>query len=123
MWRFFFYPSRRNVVVWIVIASFILIGWVFHLSKEVLAVVLLVGGVFTQAFTFAISMIAAIPLVGPIVVSILTWPILFIIKGITLIMTYFAIRRGYGRDIVKANVLASTFFVGIVLGFILGRVI
>lgn len=123
MWRFFFYPSRRNVVVWIVIASFILIGWVFHLSKEVLAVVLLVGGVFTQAFTFAISMIAAIPLVGPIVVNILTWPILFIIKGITLVMTYFAIRRGYGRDIVKANVLASTFFVGIVLGFILGRVI
>ena len=123
MWRVLFYPSKRNIVVWVVIGTFIAVGWVLHLSKELLAVVLLLGGLFTQAFTFVISIIAMVPLVGPIVVSILTWPILFIIKGATFIMTYFAIRRGYGRDIIRANVLASTFFVGTIFGFILGRVI
>jgi len=123
MWRVLFYPSKRNIVVWAVIGTFIVVGWVLHFSKELLAIVLLLGGLFTQAFTFVISIVAMVPLVGPIVVSILTWPILFIIKGVTFIMTYFAIRRGYGRDIIRANVLASTFFVGTIFGFILGRVI
>lgn len=123
MWRTFFYPSKKNVIVWVIIGTFIILGWVFHLSKELLAVVFLLGGLFTQAFTFIISLIGMIPLIGPILVSVLTWPVLFIIKGSTFIMTYFAIRRGYGRDIIKANVIASTFFVGIILGFILGKVI
>lgn len=123
MWRVLFYPSKRNIIVWAVIAAFIVFGSILHLSRELLAVVLLLGGLFTQAFTFIISVIAMVPLVGPIVVGILTWPVLFIIKGATFIMTYFAIRRGYGRDIIKANVLASTFFVGIILGFILAKVI
>jgi hypothetical protein len=123
MWRSFFSPSRRNVVVWVVIATVIVVGWTLNLSKGLLAVIFLIGGLFTQAFTFVVSLIAVIPVFGPILVSILTWPVLFIIKGMTFIMTYFAIRRGYGRDIIRANVLASTFFVGILLGFILGRVI
>lgn len=123
MWKALFYPYKRNVIVWIIIGVFILLGWIFHLNKELLAAIVLLGGLFTQAFTFILTIIAAIPLIGPIMVSILTWPILFIIKGVTFIMTFFAIRRGYGGDIIRANVLASTFFVGTIFGFILGKVL
>jgi len=123
MWRTFFYPHRRNLIVWVIIAAFIVVGWGLDLNRELLAAVILVGGLFTQAFAFVLSLVGAIPVFGPVVVSVLTWPVLFIIKGVTFIMTYFAIRRGYGRDIIRANVLASTFFIGIILGFVLGKVI
>ncbi len=98
-------------------------GSIFHINRSLLTLVFLLGGLFTQAFAFVISLVALIPLVGPLLVGILTWPVLFIIKGTTFIMSYFAIRKGYGRDVIRANVLASTLFVGILFGFILGKVI
>jgi len=115
-----FRPYWRAALVWLVIACVIVAGIVLRWDKKLVAAGLIVFGLMTQAFSGVLALIGAVPVVGPLVIKVVTFPFILLVNGIGYLVTFFALRRGYRIDIIKARVFIGTFLVGMILGFVLG---
>jgi len=98
----------------------IVAGIVLRWDKKLVAAGLIVFGLMTQAFSGVLALIGAVPVVGPLVIKVVTFPFILLVNGIGYLVTFFALRRGYRIDIIKARVFIGTFLVGMILGFVLG---
>lgn len=83
----------------------------------------IVFGFFTQAFSGLLSTINLIPVVGPFIVKIVSLPLIWIANGFAYVVTLLVLRRGHKIDIFKSRVLITALLIGIVLGFILGKLL
>lgn len=88
------------------------------------AIVALVGigiEMFSHIFTYVLTLIQSIPYIGPMIAKVITWPIFVTLN----VMAYFVsliVIRFKGIAMVKdARVLTTIFLIGLLLGFILGR--
>ncbi|TET80578.1 hypothetical protein E3J38_05365 [candidate division TA06 bacterium] len=119
----FFRPYWRAALIWSIIAGIIVASIFLRWDKKVVAAVVIVFGLATQAFGGAIALIGAVPIIGPLIVKAITLPFILLVNGIGYLVTFFALRRGYKIDVMKSRVLISSFLVGVILGFVLGRLI
>ncbi len=119
----FFKPYWRAALIWSIIAGIIVASIFLRWDKKVVAAVVIVFGLATQAFGGAIALIGAVPIIGPLIVKAITLPFILLVNGIGYLVTFFALRRGYKIDVMKSRVLISSFLVGVILGFVLGRLI
>lgn len=119
----FFRPYWRAVLIWAIIAGLIATSIVLRWDKKLVAAVVIVFGLATQAFGGAIALIGAVPVVGPLIVKAVTLPFILLVNGIGYLVTFFALRRGHKIDVMKSRILISSFLVGVILGFVLGRLI
>jgi hypothetical protein len=117
----FFRPYWRAALVWAVICGVIVAGITLRWDKKLVAAGLIVFGLMTQAFSAVVALVGAVPVVGPLVIKVVTFPFIMLVNGIGYLVTFFALRRGYKIDVIKARVLIGTFLVGMILGFLLGR--
>ena len=90
---------------------------------HVIAVVILVVGWLSQVFTAVLGVIALIPIVGPLIVSIVTLPFFLLVNGIAYVVTLVAVRKGHVRSAVESRILVTALLVGIVIGYVLGRLL
>jgi len=111
------------IFLWALIAVFISIGLYFDLDKEVITVVVLVFGLISQAFIGLISLIAVVPLIGPILAKVLALPIYWILNAVGYFVTLVAIKKGYGKQAWNTRIATIIFLVGVAFGFILGKLI
>jgi len=90
------------------------------------AIVALLGifmEVARQVFSQAIFILQSIPYIGPIVAKVIVWPFFITINGIAYLVTLTFIRIRGVKEVVNARLLTTVFLIGMLLGFILGRVI
>ena len=76
-----------------------------------------------QIFSQAIFIIQSIPYIGPVVAKVIVWPFFIAINGVAYLVTLFFIKIKGIKEVTNARILTTVFLVGILLGFILGRVI
>ena len=88
------------------------------------AIIALVGitiEMFSHIFTYMLALIQSIPYIGPMVTRVITWPIFVTLN----VMAYFVslvVIRFKGIAMVKdARVLTTIFLIGLLVGFIVGR--
>jgi len=74
-------------------------------------------------FSQAIFIIQSIPYIGPIVAKVIVWPFFITINAVAYLVSLTFIRIRGVKEVANARVLTAVFLVGILLGFILGRVI
>ncbi len=113
---------RKFILIWLVILLFTIISIALGFDKKIIALVVILIGFLTQAFAGLIGMVGAIPSIGPMIVKVITLPFFILLNAIAYIFTFFALRMGLKRDIVRARIIATALLVGIVIGFILGRI-
>lgn len=118
-----FRPYWRVALIWLVICGLIAAGILLRWDKKLVAAVVIVFGLMTQAFAGVLGLIGAVPVVGPLIIKVVTLPFVLLVNGIGYIITFFALRRGYKIDVMRSRVLIGTFLVGTILGFVLGRLI
>jgi hypothetical protein len=118
-----FRPYWRAVLLWSIIGGAIVAGIVLRWDKKLVAAGVIAFGLMTQAFAGVIALVGAVPVVGPLVIKVVTFPVILLVNGIGYLVTFFALRRGHKIDVIKARVLVGTFLVGMILGFVLGRLI
>ena len=118
-----FRPYWRAILIWSVIGAAIAAGIILRWDKKLVAAGVIVFGLMTQAFAGVVGLVGAVPVVGPLVIKVVTFPIILLVNGIGYLVTFFALRRGYKIDVIKARILVGTFLVGMILGFVLGRLI
>jgi len=80
-------------------------------------------GLATHAFGLLLALIALVPFLGPLLVKVLTLPFFWIVNGIGYWLSILALKRGYAKEVVNYRVLTFAFLLGIVVGYVLGRIL
>ena len=99
----------------------------FGVDKILTTAIVALLGIFMeiarQVFSQVIFIIQSIPYIGPIVAKVIIWPFFITINGIAYLVTLTFIRIRGVKEVTNAKLLTSIFLIGILLGFILGRVV
>jgi len=116
-------PYLRVLILWLAIALIVLLGIELGIDETVIGVVVAVFGVATHAFSSLLALIALIPFLGPVIVKVLTLPFFWILNGLGYFLAILAIKRGYTKEVVNYRVLTYVFLLGVVFGYVLGKII
>lgn len=114
---------RVMLPIVLVIVALIWLGLEYQVDELVIAGVAFVFAVVSGAFAWVVALITLVPIIGPLVIKILSIPIVWLINGIGYLVSYVAIKRGYSQDVLTYRGLTITLIVGIVIGFILGSIV
>jgi hypothetical protein len=80
-------------------------------------------GLITNAFAWLLGIIALVPIIGPIIVKILSIGFIWLLNAVGYLVSYVAIRRGYSKDVLTYRGVTIALIIGIVIGFVLGKLI
>ncbi|MDT3708454.1 MAG: hypothetical protein ROZ09_16670 [Thiobacillus sp.] len=109
--------------LWLAIGGLVWLGLHFNVDHSALAAGVLLIGLVSHAFTWLLGIIALVPVIGPIVVKVLSIGFVWLLNAVGYLVAYVAIRRGYSKDVLTYRGLTIALIVGIVIGFVLGRLI
>lgn len=110
------------VPAWVAVAGIIYLGLHNNVDERVIAGIVFVLGILSNAFAWMLGIIALAPVVGPFVVKILTFWFIWLVNAIGYVIAYIAIRRGYSKDVLTYRGLTIATIIGIVIGYVLGKV-
>lgn len=107
----------------LVLAVIIALGIHYQIDELVVASFVLVVAVVSGAFAWVVGIIGLVPIIGPLVIKILSIPLVWLINGIGYLISFVAIKRGYSKDVLTYRGLTITLIIGIVIGFVLSHLI
>ena len=114
---------RVMVPVWLAILG--LSAWAYkaHVDASVIAGGVLLVGLVSNAFAWLLGVIALVPLIGPLVVKILSIGFIWLLNAVGYLVSFVAIKRGYSKDVLTYRGLTVAVIIGIIVGFILGKLV
>jgi hypothetical protein len=118
-----FRSNTKALLFVILLIIFVVAAKYLGVEGKIIALVVLVVGWLSQAFAVLLGVVAMIPVVGPLIVSIITLPFFLLVNGIAYVITLLAVRKGYVRSAVESRILVTALLVGMVIGFVLGKLI
>ena len=119
----FFKNYKFHILLWILIGVSVVVALQYGVDEKIVVFTTLILGVFTQVFAGLGALIAMIPIVGPILIKIITIPFFWMINALGHGVSIVAIKKGYTNEMVKSRVLTIALLIGIVLGYIMGNLI
>ena len=119
----FFSNYENAIFAWFIIVGAIALGIHYSVDRRILTAVVLLIGIAGHAFAALIAWIGLVPFVGPMIAHVLTLPFIWILNGIGYLVSLVAIKRGYSKDVINYRMATATLIVGIILGYILGKLI
>jgi len=121
--KMFFQAFWKTILTWIIIVTFVVIAIHYNVDKSVIGGFVVIFGIVSQAFIGLINIIGLLPLVGPFAAKILALPLFWLINGLGYFVSLIAIKKGYSKDVVNYRILTVVLLIGIVIGFIIGKLI
>ena len=114
---------RRAFIGLGVVVLVVVLGWLVGLKAGIIAAVATLIGLITQAFVGLMGLLALIPWLGPLLVKALSLPFIWLMNGAGYFASILLAKRGYTRSVVDARLLTIVLLTGIVIGYILGKII
>jgi hypothetical protein len=111
------------VAVWAVIGVLVWLAWRRHVDTEVIAGAVLVVGLISNAFAWLLGIVGLVPIIGPLVVKVLSIGFIWIINAVGYLVSAIAIKRGYSKDVLTYRGVTIALIIGIIIGFVLGKLI
>ena len=112
---------RLKLLFWLFSALAMVVALYYGIDKKIIVFVTIVFGVFTQFFTGLGALIALIPLIGPLIIKIVTVPGFFLLNAFGTIISGIAIKKGYTEKLAKGRVVTLGLMIGIIIGYIIGN--
>ena len=109
--------------LWGAMGGLVWLGLHFNVDRSVIAGSVVVIGLLSNAFAWLLGVIALVPLVGPIVVKVLSIGFIWLLNAVGYLVAYIAIRRGYSKDVLTYRGLTIAVIIGIVIGYVLGKLL
>ncbi len=109
--------------LWLAIAVLVGLGLHFNVDRSVIAGSVVVVGLLTNAFAWLLGIIALVPIIGPLIVKVLSIGFIWLLNAVGYLVAYVAIRRGYSKDVLTYRGVTIALIIGIVIGFVLGQLI
>ena len=119
----FFKNYKFHILLWILIGVSVVVALQYGVDEKIVVFTTLILGIFTQVFAGLGALIAMIPIIGPILIKIITIPFFWMINALGHGVSIVAIKKGYTNELVKSRVLTISLLIGIVLGYIMGNLI
>lgn len=120
-------PWWRNwkvmLPLWLAIGGLIWLGLYFNVDRRVIAGSVVVVGVLSNAFAWLVGVISLVPIIGPLIVKILSIGFIWLLNAVGYLVSFIAIKRGYSKDVLTYRGLTVALIIGIVIGYVLGKVI
>ena len=95
----------------------------FNLDVRAITIITLLLGFITNVFVGLTTLVGLVPIIGPLIVKVFTIPFFWLLNGMGYFTSAYAIKKGYGRDIMSHRLITITLLTGIVLGYILGHLV
>lgn len=111
------------VPVWLGIGGLVALGLHYDVDRSVIAGSVVAVGLISNAFAWLLGIIALVPVIGPFVVKVLSIGFVWLLNAIGYLVSYIAIRRGYSKDVLTYRGLTIALIIGIVIGFVLGKLV
>jgi hypothetical protein len=121
--RSFFKHYKFHILLWVLIGVAVVVALQYGVDEKIVVFTTLVLGIFTQVFAGLGALIAMIPILGPILIKVVTIPFFWMINALGHGVSIVAIKKGYTDELVKSRVLTIALLIGIVLGYIMGNLI
>lgn len=109
--------------LWLGMAVLVGLGLYFDVDRGVIAGSVVAIGLISNAFAWLLGMISLVPVIGPVIVKVLSIGFIWLLNAVGYLVSYIAIRRGYSRDVLTYRGLTVAVIIGIVIGFVLGKLI
>ena len=93
------------------------------LSTAIVALLGIFMEIARQVFSQVIFIIQSIPYIGPILAKVIVWPFFITINAVAYLVTLTFIRIRGVKEVTNAKLLTTVFLIGMLLGFILGRIV
>jgi hypothetical protein len=111
------------VLLWLVMIG--LTWWAVEarVNPSVIAGSVVVVGLVSNAFAWLLGIITLVPLIGPLIVKILSIGFIWLLNAVGYLVSYIAIKRGYSKDVLTYRGITIAVIIGIVIGYVLGKLI
>ncbi|NUM80257.1 hypothetical protein HUU42_05570 [bacterium] len=123
----FFMDWKKMVVVWIILLAVVVLGLYLEWDKEIVGGTLLLVGIVSSAFSWLgagiLSVIGLVPFIGPMLVTILSSSVLWIINGLGYFVSVIAIKAGHGKAVLNYRLLVIVFLSGLVTGYVIAKIV
>jgi len=109
------------VLLWVVMLG--LTWWAIEerVNVSVIAGSLVVVGLITNAFAWLLGIVALVPIIGPLIVKVLSIGFIWLLNAVGYLVSFIAIKRGYSKDVLTYRGLTVAVIIGIVIGFVIGK--
>ena len=107
-------------------AGLIALAWVAHqrqVGTAAIAGIIVVVGLLSNAFAWLLGVVALVPIVGPLVVKVLSIGFIWLINAVGYLVSVIAIKRGYSKDVLTYRGVTIALIIGIIIGFVLGKLL
>ena len=109
--------------LWLVMGGLVWLGLYLNVDRSVIAGSVLAVGLISNAFAWLLGIVALVPVIGPVIVKVLSIGFIWLLNAAGYLVSYIAIRRGYSKDVLTYRGLTVAVIIGIVIGFVLGKLL
>ena len=114
---------RKKFVLWVMVAMLISLALYYGIDKKLIVLVAFIIGVFTEIFAGIGILVAAIPVIGPMIIKIVSIPIFWILNALGTLVSGLAIKKGYATELAKGRIMTLALLIGMIIGYIIGNLI
>lgn len=114
---------RKKIVTWMIAGGLIFTASYYGIDKKLIVFTAFIVGVFTEIFTGIGVLVAAIPVVGPMIIKIVSIPIFWILNALGTLVSGIAIKKGYATELAKGRIMTLALLIGMIIGYIIGNLI
>jgi hypothetical protein len=117
-------PPKRGAWKWmlplsIMLAAAVFAAWHFGWHAKAVTTGVVIFATISHVFAWVVSIIALIPIIGPLIVKVLSIGVIWLLNAIGYLVSYVAIKRGYSKDVLTYRAVTIALISGIVIGYIL----
>ena len=113
----------KKIIFWILLTTAFILSTNYGVDKKIIVFIAFVISVFTEVFVGLSALVATIPVVGPMIIKIVTIPVFWIFNAMGTLVSGLAIKKGYATELARGRVLTLALLVGTILGYIIGNLV
>ena len=114
---------RHKIIIWIFVTLIISTAIIYGIDKKLIVFTAFIFGIFTEIFSGLGVLVAAIPLIGPMIIKIVSIPVFWILNALGTLVSGIAIKKGYATELARGRILTLALLIGMVIGYIIGNII
>ena len=114
---------RKKLLLWILACVIIGLALYYGIDKKIIVFTAFIIGVFTELFVGIGALVAAIPLIGPMIIKIISIPIFWILNALGTLVSGIAIKKGYATELAKGRIMTLALLIGMIIGYIIGNLL
>ncbi|MFA7351405.1 MAG: hypothetical protein WC009_11635 [Methylotenera sp.] len=106
-----------SIMLIAVIYAAVYFGW----DVKAVAAGVVVFATLSNLFIWLLGVIGLVPIIGPLIVKVLSLSIIWLLNAIGYLVSYVAIKRGYSKDVLTYRGVTIALIAGIVIGYVIGH--